>query len=244
MGWFTDRFSSSPAKVQTACTVCDRAMWFPPSKAGKYPRCGKICSDAHSAQLKASRARVCEQCGVTFSPRPWQIREGGGRLCSRACGLAVMAAARTAESYARAATSRREAVASGAYVVPVGDAHPRWRGGKAESERRLRVSGKKAAGTRRYRAENPDKVREFTQRRQGRKLGRLPRGTVRAQGEVQGWRCFTCDVDIAAAYHVDHWMPLALGGPHNSANIRLLCPPCNVRKGAKHPDTFLAEIAA
>jgi 5-methylcytosine-specific restriction endonuclease McrA len=155
-----------------------------------------------------------------------------------------MAAARTAETYERAAATRRATIASGKYEIPAGEAHPRWTGGKAEAERRLRASGKKAAGTRKYRAENPHKVREFTLRRSGRKIGRLPRGTVRAQGETQAWRCFVCRADLASGYHVDHWMPLAKGGAHEPGNIRLLCPTCNVRKGAKLPEVFLLEIAA
>lgn len=36
-------------------------------------------------------------------------------------------------------------------------------------------------------------------------------------------------------YHVDHVMPLALGGSNWPANLQCLCPSCNLSKGAKHP---------
>lgn len=244
MGWYEDRFTPSASKVEDPCTVCGRLRWFPASKAAKYPRCSKACSDAHTNAVRASRTRTCEACGKSFVARPWQIRVGGAKLCSRACTVAAMAVSRTPESYARAAETRKATVKAGDYVIPAGESHPRWRGGRKAAERRAVKSGKKAAGTRRYRAENPHKVREFTQRRQGRKIGRLPRGTIANQGSAQSWLCFICSADITGAFHVDHWMPLALGGEHQPQNIRLLCPTCNVRKGAKHPDAFLAEIAA
>lgn len=49
--------------------------------------------------------------------------------------------------------------------------------------------------------------------------------------------CVYCRTTLDT-YHVDHVMPLALGGENTDSNIQLLCPPCNRRKGAKHPDLF------
>lgn len=42
-------------------------------------------------------------------------------------------------------------------------------------------------------------------------------------------------------YHVDHIMPLALGGSNWPSNLQLLCPPCNLDKNAKHPDVWMAD---
>lgn len=36
--------------------------------------------------------------------------------------------------------------------------------------------------------------------------------------------------------HLDHVIPLALGGPHTADNIRVACAQCNIRKAATHPD--------
>lgn len=90
----------------------------------------------------------------------------------------------------------------------------------------------------RYRSEwrkaNPDKVREHAEKR--RCSGRLPPGTIKRIGEAQGWRCACCTVDLrTSGYHKDHIIPLSKGGPHAPENIQLLCPPCNLRKGAKLP---------
>lgn len=42
-------------------------------------------------------------------------------------------------------------------------------------------------------------------------------------------------------YHVDHIMPIALGGSNWPSNLQLLCPPCNMSKGAKHPNIWMAD---
>lgn len=52
-------------------------------------------------------------------------------------------------------------------------------------------------------------------------------------------RCPVCGVGISSKYHIDHVMPLALGGTNFINNIQLLCPPCNLSKGARHPMEFM-----
>lgn len=58
----------------------------------------------------------------------------------------------------------------------------------------------------------------------------------------QNSKCVYCQVDISEEYHIDHIVPLALEGKHEDGNIQLLCPPCNMRKGKKHPVQFEKEI--
>lgn len=45
----------------------------------------------------------------------------------------------------------------------------------------------------------------------------------------------TCRKDLSDGYHVDHIMPIALGGSNWPDNLQCLCPTCNLSKGAKHP---------
>jgi 5-methylcytosine-specific restriction endonuclease McrA len=40
-------------------------------------------------------------------------------------------------------------------------------------------------------------------------------------------------------YHIDHIMPLALGGSNTDDNIQLLRQRCNNQKCAKHPVDFM-----
>ena len=57
----------------------------------------------------------------------------------------------------------------------------------------------------------------------------------------QSGKCANCGKKPRESVHVDHIMPLALGGKHESANLQALCQSCNQRKHAKHPFVFANE---
>lgn len=242
MGWHDERFIETKDKLKSECVNCGVSMWFPPSKAGKYLCCGKECSDARREKIAQARAKCCETCGKTFSPRPGQLAMGHGRYCSQKCNTAGRIAMNSEDAQKRAQASFKEALATGRYVPLTGPENPSWKGGYEASKARLKASGKLNEFTKRYRKKNPEKVREFTLRRKSRKYGRLPRGTVAKIGQYQKWKCAICKTDIAKNFHVDHIMPLAKGGMHEPTNIQLLCPTCNVRKSAKHPVDYMQEL--
>lgn len=54
----------------------------------------------------------------------------------------------------------------------------------------------------------------------------------------QRGRCATCKKRIGKKYHVDHIMPINLGGTNYPENLQLLCPFCNMSKHDKHPDEW------
>lgn len=241
MSWHAERFEEMPGRVRFDCIVCARPMWFPKCKAGKYKTCTDECRDKHRADQIASRQKLCKTCGAVFVPRHAQIRNGVGLYCSQACNVASRTALNSEEAKARAVANRRESVSSGRVKIPRGEDHPSWRGGPEASRQRQLESGVLRQRTAEYRKRNPHKVREFDQRRKGKKTGRLPRGTVERIGGMQRWKCACCRVGIKDKYHVDHIMPLAKGGKHEPANIQLLCPRCNVRKSAKLPEDFMRQ---
>lgn len=57
--------------------------------------------------------------------------------------------------------------------------------------------------------------------------------------ERQSGKCAACRSPLTIkgklTYHVDHIKPLALGGTNWPHNLQLLCPGCNLTKGAKDP---------
>ena len=61
---------------------------------------------------------------------------------------------------------------------------------------------------------------------------------VRSQHARQKGHCYWCGVKVGKKYHVDHVIPLALGGSNGPENIVIACPPCNLSKNAKHPMDF------
>lgn len=60
--------------------------------------------------------------------------------------------------------------------------------------------------------------------------------------EAQGHRCAYCGTDLRKAKkHIDHIMPLALGGSNAPSNLAYACAPCNLSKGARDPIDFAQE---
>ena len=55
---------------------------------------------------------------------------------------------------------------------------------------------------------------------------------------AQKGKCAYCRVLLRGKWHVDHIVPLFLGGHNGPSNLQLTCPQCNLEKGAKHPLDF------
>lgn len=120
----------------------------------------------------------------------------------------------------------------------------------ALAKSRLDNPGDQAAKLRAWRKANPEKYEAQNRRRdpeQMRSIVRtrraLARGSegkhtaadVKARYDKQRGVCPGCSASLKPGYHVDHIMPLKLGGSNGPKNIQLLCPFCNMSKNAKHP---------
>lgn len=60
---------------------------------------------------------------------------------------------------------------------------------------------------------------------------------------LQEHKCFYCEEEYTD-YHVDHMIPLSRGGTNDISNLAIACPSCNLRKHAKMPWVFLAEMSS
>jgi 5-methylcytosine-specific restriction endonuclease McrA len=214
--------------------------------AGKSLYCSRRCSyeaqTAKAEQRANERARACETCGSMFTPRQTQITSGQGRYCSQKCNAAFSEAGIRPDVIARAKTTMARLRAEGKINYRRGENSPCWKGGPKEAYRRALESGRAAEQLRRYRRNNPDKVREFTKRRAGRKLGRLPYGTIPKLRAAQGDKCAICRCKLKGAGHVDHIVPLARGGHHAPSNLQLLCAPCNLHKSDRDPIQHMQSL--
>lgn len=56
---------------------------------------------------------------------------------------------------------------------------------------------------------------------------------------LQRGKCACCGLPLGDNYHLDHIMPLALGGSNTDDNVQLLRQRCNNQKNAKHPVDFM-----
>lgn len=106
----------------------------------------------------------------------------------------------------------------------------RWRAENADYNREQKRAWKRA---------NPAKVRAYNK-------GRIKRSKARRRAwlmEQQRGRCAYCRVQLVlTACHLDHIVPLKLGGSNRRSNLQLLCAPCNLSKGATHPVEFARSI--
>lgn len=90
---------------------------------------------------------------------------------------------------------------------------------------------------------NPMAARIYSQNRRERKQanggGFLSNGLAEKLFILQKGKCACCGKPLGKKYHMDHVMPLALGGPNTDENIQLLTQSCNSQKRAKHPVDFM-----
>lgn len=71
---------------------------------------------------------------------------------------------------------------------------------------------------------------------------RLKRWVCRDIGAVRSASTgIAMSVTRGVRFHVDHWDPLALDGADDAANMRLLCPACNMEKRALPWHVFLQK---
>lgn len=94
-------------------------------------------------------------------------------------------------------------------------------------------------------ARNPDKRRANEANRRARKQnseGSHTSDDIKTLFDIQRGKCACCHIVISDGYHVDHIMPLALGGSNDKTNIQLLCPTCNMKKSSKHPIEFMQSL--
>jgi len=92
----------------------------------------------------------CPICTRLFCPRPWDLRAGGGKYCSRACR--------------NRAGGLQGAAARGGLQ---GASNPNWRGGVSRDKRRYKD---------RFRARYPEKARAHDELHQAVRRGDIARG--------------------------------------------------------------------
>lgn len=93
----------------------------------------------------------------------------------------------------------------------------------------------------RWFAANPGAKKAYNQNRRAKvkSTGTLSKDIIPKLFALQKGRCPCCAKPLGDDYHIDHKMPLALGGSNTDDNIQLLRAECNLQKNAKHPVDFM-----
>lgn len=108
-----------------------------------------------------------------------------------------------------------------------------------------------AANTERKKATNakwnaanlePNRIRSHNRRARKRENGgTLSKGLADKLFVLQKGKCACCGKPLGKNYHLDHIMPIRLGGANIDLNIQLLRQRCNNQKHAKHPIDFMQQ---
>lgn len=95
-----------------------------------------------------------------------------------------------------------------------------------------------------YLTKRPEVFKTAAQNRRARKLkagGRLSKDLSSRLFALQRGKCACCGKPLGNKYHMDHIVPLVLGGSNTDDNIQLLRAQCNLQKSTKHPIDFMQE---
>jgi len=99
-----------------------------------------------------------------------------------------------------------------------------------------------AAKEKAYKQANPEVKKIANHNYRARKKqngGQLSKGITEKLMALQRGKCAVCKKSVKNGHHLDHIMPLSIGGSNTDDNIQILCPSCNCSKGAKHPQDFM-----
>jgi 5-methylcytosine-specific restriction endonuclease McrA len=88
------------------------------------------------------------------------------------------------------------------------------------------------------------KFLEYRHRRMAREKnaqGTHTKNDVYVLLELQNHKCAECKTSLGKEFHLDHIMPLFLGGSNDRSNLQMLCPTCNLKKSFKDPIKWANE---
>lgn len=96
-----------------------------------------------------------------------------------------------------------------------------------------------------WRAANKEKLKAIRANRRSREMsaqGSHNSSDIKKIMIGQENRCASCHCNLKkTGYHVDHVIPLSRGGTNWPDNLQILCPTCNLSKGAKDPIEWAQE---
>ena len=93
-----------------------------------------------------------------------------------------------------------------------------------------------------WKYKNYQKVKTIRHNYRARKRGAIGSLSVDLKDKLfslQRGKCACCGENLGNDFHMDHIMPLYLGGANEDWNIQLLRSKCNLQKNAKHPIDFM-----
>lgn len=205
----------------------------------------------------ASKQKICKACGNSnFNPggecRPCKAARGARYRALDPEAFKIKNRAYQAKFAAKDPERRREQKRKNAENLRLEKGTPkriRTRISIEETRARKRAymagyqaSGQQKEKKRLWRAKNPEAAIINSNNYRARKRqngGTLTRGIRKKLFKLQKGKCVCCGEPLGDDFHLDHRMPVALGGPNTDDNMQLLRKVCNLQKQAQHPTDFM-----
>lgn len=181
-------------------------------------------------------SKLCRKCGVVKPLGDYQ------RNKSRADGRQSYCRECTNEANRAWHHNNRERARENARVWREVNRERHLANGRAWAEANR---GRQRENVRAWQRANPDKCAAREHRRRARKSSAVPQRWTVDHTLGDPLACWWCGRGLlGTAVHTDHVMPISLGGPAETANEVMSCGSCNIRKQAKHPLVWIAELVS
>ena len=196
------------------------------------------------SRLKSGVASICKACDSDNKRKKYAKNPENMRMSSAAYRKKNIETVRIKEKERSARRYAEDPRKHAEFTKAWRDANKE----KSESKSRewkQKNRDKVARYERTWRERNPDSVRVKTHNRRAKKRengGRLSIGLSELLFKAQKGKCACgCRRPLGDDYHMDHIVPIALGGANSDENIQLLRAGCNLEKGAQHPVDFMQK---
>ena len=218
-------------KVCSKCKVCKPVSEFhkrSSRKSGICARC-KECVSVYTSRRYEENKEAFKARGIAwYAANKERMKVAKAAYC--AANAEMVAAKKTAW---RTANPERVRAAKLAWAKANPDSYVTYYKNNKDRLKALRAA---------WRDANRDKTQEYRSNRRARKSalgGVLSRGLSEKLFLLQKGKCPCCGLALGSDYHLDHIVPLALGGTNTDENMQLLRAICNLRKNAKHPVDYM-----
>ncbi len=227
----------------TDCPVCKTSVYRPNSQSNRL-FCSISCRDIgkrRETYNDDNKTKRCSCCGEWKQFDSFATSKGDKAskqeialqaYCS-SCSLKKSAewAARNKDAKRR---HRRESDARNAEKLKV------VRANRSNEQREARNKNH-----RQWRKANMDKVlmwnrlRRYKERAAGDMPHRFDIGRLLCDQDAH---CTYCKELLVGEYHIDHKIPVSRGGLNEIENLQILCPTCNMKKGAMTHDEYAEKL--
>lgn len=193
--------------------------------------------------------KTCVKCGTLFEGRYCKV-------CKKAIGAAYYAKNREAHmkktnAWRDAHPEAVKAIRAAAHARDPEKARARqaaWRAANPDKVRQYSAMAYARADKQKRKSiiaewhkKNPRARGIHEHNRRARASGKLSPDLPQKLFALQKGKCACCKRPLGKDYHLDHILPLALGGENVDSNMQLLRALCNMQKHKKHPVDFMQQ---